>query len=104
MPFNQGKLHHSVKIHFILLPDRIASDKSEGTGLAAQFGLVCLPDTELKSKNRFLQVKYSSHVTDFNELLFIQWGAKKSVRQYAVVDLDRPADITTNNVIFGDFE
>ena len=46
-----------------------------GTGKTVEFGLICLPDTKQKSKNRFSQITYSGHVTGFDEKVFVQGGA-----------------------------
>ena len=77
----------NLKFHFILLPDRVGLDKFVGTGKTVEFGLICLPDTKEKSKNRFSQIAYSGHVTCFDEKVFVQGSAKKSELQYAIIKL-----------------
>ena len=71
----------------MVLPDRVGLDKFVGTGKTVKFGLICLPDTKQKSKNRFSQITYSGHVMGFDEKVFVQGGAKKSGLQYAMVEL-----------------
>ena len=77
----------SLKFHFMILSDRVGLDKFVGTGKTVKFGLICLPDTKQKSKNRFSQITYSGHVTGFDEKVFVQGGAGKSGLQYAMVKL-----------------
>ena len=76
-----------MKFHFIVLPDRVGLDEFVGTGKTVEFGLICLPDTKEKSKNRFSQIAYSGHVTCFNEKILVQGVAKKSGLQCAIVKL-----------------
>ena len=71
----------------MILSDRVGLDKFVGTGKTVKLGLICLPDTKQKSKNRFSQITYSGHVTGFDEKVFVQGGAKKSGLQYAMVEL-----------------
>ena len=71
----------------MVLSDRVGLDKFVGTGKTVKFGLICLPDTKQKSKNRFSQITYSGHVTGFDEKVFVQGGAKKCDLQYAMVEL-----------------
>ena len=71
----------------MVLPDRVGLDKFVGTGKTVKFGLICLPDTKQKSKNRFSQITYSGHVMGFDEKVFVQGGAKKSGLQYAMIEL-----------------
>ena len=77
----------NLKFHFMALSDRAGLDKLVGTGKTVEFGLICLPDTKQKSKNRFSQITYSGHVTGFDENFFVQGAAKKSGLQYAMVEL-----------------
>ena len=71
----------------MILTDRVGPDKFVGTGQTVKFGLICLPDTKQKSKNRFSQITYSSHVTSFYEKVSVQGVAQKSGLQYARVEL-----------------
>ena len=71
----------------MILSGRVGLDKFVGTGKTVKFGLICLPDTKQKSKNRFSQITYSGHVTGFEEKVFVQGGAKKCDLQYAMVEL-----------------
>ena len=80
-------LSQKLEIYFIVLPDRVGLDEFAGTGKTVEFGLICLPDTKEKSKNRFSQIAYSGHVTCFNEKIFVQGVAQKSELQYPIVKL-----------------
>ena len=80
----QSKL---LKIHFMVLSNRVGQDNFVGTGMTVKLGLVCLPDTEQKSKIRFSQIAYSGHVTCFDEKFFVQGNAKKSGLQCAIIKL-----------------
>ena len=80
----QSKL---LKIHFMVLSNRVGQDNFVGTGMTVKLGLVCLPDTEQKSKIRFSQIAYSGHVTCFDEKVFVQGSAKKSGLQCAIIKL-----------------
>ena len=71
----------------MVLPDRVGLDKFVGTGKTVKFGLICLPDTKQKSKNRFSQITYFGHVTGFDDKLFVQGVAKQSGLQYPMVEL-----------------
>ena len=71
----------------MILSGRVGLEKFVGTGKTVKFGLICLPDTKQKSKNRFSQITYSCHVAGFYEKVFVQGGAKKSGLQYAMVEL-----------------
>ena len=71
----------------MILTDRVGPDKFKGTGKTVKFGLICLPDTKQKSKNRFSQITYSGHVAGFYEKVFVQGGAKKYCLQYTMVEL-----------------
>ena len=77
----------NLKFHFMILSGRVGLDKFVGTGRTVKFGLICLPDTKQKSKNRFSQITYFDHVTGFDENFFVQRGAQKSGQQYALVEL-----------------
>ena len=72
--------------NFLILSDRVGLDKFVGTSKTVKLGLICLPDTKQKSKNRFSQITYSGHVAGFYEKVFVQGGAKKSGLQYAMVE------------------
>ena len=80
----QSKL---LKIHFMVLSNRVGQDNFVGTGMTVKLGLVCLPDTEQKSKIRFSQIAYSGHVTCFDVDVFVQGSAKKSGLQCAIIKL-----------------
>ena len=56
----------------MVLSNRVGQDKLVGTGMTVKLGLVCLPDTEQKSKIRYSQIAYSGHVTCFNKKVFVQ--------------------------------
>ena len=71
----------------MILTDRVGPDKFVGTGKTVKFGLICLPDTKQKSKNRFSQITYFGHVTGFDEKVFVQGGATKCDLKYAMVEL-----------------
>ena len=71
----------------MILSGRVGLDNFVGTGRTVKLGLICLPDTKQKSKNRFSKITYSGHVTSFDETIFVQGGAKKSGLQYAMVKL-----------------
>ena len=76
-PIKGGYIARSknLKTHFIILSDRVGLDKFVGTGKTVKFGLICLPDTKQKSKNRFSQITYFGHVTGFDEEVLVQGGA-----------------------------
>ena len=86
----QSKL---LKIHFMVLSNRVGQDNFVGTGMTVKLGLVCLPDTEQKSKIRFSQIAYSGHVTCFDEKVFVQGSAKSLDYNVQSSNLDRLADI-----------
>ena len=65
----------NLKTDFMILSGRVDLDKVVGTGETVKFGLICLPDTKQKSKNRFSQTTYFGQVTGFDEELFVQGGA-----------------------------
>ena len=77
----------NLKFRFMILADRVGLDEFVGTGKTVKFGLICLPDTKEKSKNRFSHIAFSGHVTCFNLIVFVQRGAEKSGLQYAMVEL-----------------
>ena len=89
VPFKGGYIAQSkmLKIHFMVLSNRVGQDNFVGTGMTVKLGLVCLPDTEQKSKIRFSQIAYSGHVTCFDEKFFVQGNAKKSGLQCAIIKL-----------------
>ena len=62
----------NLKFLFTVLSDRVGLDEFVGTGKTVEFGLICLPDTKQKSKNRFSQITYFGHVTSFDEKVFVQ--------------------------------
>ena len=76
-----------MKFLFIVLSDRVGLDEFVGTGKTVKFGLICLPDTKQKSKNRFSQITYFGHVTGFDDKLFVQGVATQSGLQYPMVEL-----------------
>ena len=65
----------NLKLHFMVLYDRVGLEKFVGTGLTVKFGLVCLQDTKQKSKTRSPQIAYSGHVTQFDKKVFVQGDA-----------------------------
>ena len=77
----------NLKFDSMILYDRVGLDKFEGTGKTVNFGLICLPDTKEKPKNRFSQIVYSGHVIGSDEKLFVQGSAKRSNLQYTMVKL-----------------
>ena len=71
----------------MVLSNRVGQENFVGTGMTVKLGLVCLPDTEQKSKIRFSQIAYSGHVTCFDEKVFVQGSANKSGLQCAIIKL-----------------
>ena len=71
----------------MIVSDRVDLENFVSTGQTVKFGLICLPDTKQKSKNRFSQITYFGHVTGFDEEVLVQGGAQKSGLQYVLVKL-----------------